>query len=421
MPFFAVGVALALALISLLLYRRLAVATRLPDAARRWVALGLGLGWLSAVVAFAMQSGLIDPHRARWAAWAGMTWLAVVWYLLLGVLMLGVLALAARIATQVRDRRTRRSRRTDSTDSADSTDCAEDVDSVDTANSSGSAGREVAAGRPAGLRLLRAGTVAVVVAALVTTAYGVHEAAQPQVTTATFTSALLPKDFDGLRIALVSDLHVGPVREESFTRRVVEQVNAQHPDLVVLAGDLSDGTVEQVGDSLTPLRDLRAPFGVVAVSGNHEFISGEADAWMRHWQSLGITVLRNEHVTLQRGATSLHVAGVNDETARENDAPNVGAALAGVTPSDFTVLVAHQPKTAESAQRRNIGLQLSGHTHGGQLWPFRYVVTLQQPMLDGFALVGDVSVFAGRGAGAWGPPVRVLAPPQLPIITLRRA
>ena len=191
-------------------------------------------------------------------------------------------------------------------------------------------------------------------------------------------------------MALISDLHVGPVREESFTRRVVNEVNAQHPDLVVLAGDLIDGRVEQVGAATDPLRDLRAPLGVVAVSGNHEVLSQEADAWLEHYASLGITVLRNSNVKLTRGGASIAVAGSNDETASGADSPNIGTTLAGVNPDAFTLLVTHQPKAAESAGGRGVDLQVSGHTHGGQLWPFRYVVTLQQPTLDGLALVGDV-------------------------------
>lgn len=339
------------------------------------IAAWLGLAAVATMVAFAMQAGVLDPHRARWVAWAGMTWLAVGWYLLLGVLALGVLGLLARVA----------------------------------------------GGRPARRRVLRLGTPLVVVAALGTTGYGLHEAAAPQITTASFSSRQLPAQFDGLRVALISDLHVGPVREESFTRRVVEEVNAQHPDLVVLAGDLIDGRVEQVSGATDPLRDLRAPLGVVAVSGNHEVLSQEADGWLAHYRSLGVTVLRNSNVELTRGDASIALAGVNDETAAGDDSPNIGTTLAGVDPDAFTLLVAHQPKAAESAAGRGVDLQVSGHTHGGQLWPFRYAVTLQQPTLDGLAMVGDVPVFTTRGAGAWGPPVRVLTPPQVPIITLRRS
>lgn len=187
----------------------------------------------------------------------------------------------------------------------------------------------------------------------------------------------------------------------------------------MLGGDLIDGKVSQVSDALAPLADLEAPLGVFAVSGNHEFISQEADAWMDHWETLGIDVLRNENVTLTRGSASIRMAGIHDETGRGPDSPNIDDALAGVPADTFTMLAAHQPKAAESGQGKGVDLQLSGHTHGGQLWPFRYAVLLQQPLVDGLGAVDDVPVLTSRGAGAWGPPVRVLAPPEIPVITLR--
>ena len=372
MSIFVAVVAALLALLTLLLHRRLAVAPDWPVPVRRLVLLLLVVGWIAVFAAFAVQGGVIDPRRARWVAWFGMTWLAFAWYLLLGVLLLGIVSLATRLA-----------------------------------------------GSQARRRTLRVGTPVVVLAALGATAYGLGEAAQPSVTAVTVRDADLPTEFDGLRVALVTDLHVGPVRDAGFTRRVVDQVNAQRPDVVVLAGDLIDGKVAQVSEALAPLAGLEAPLGVFAVSGNHEFISQEADAWMDHWETLGIDVLRNENATLTRGSATISMAGIHDETGRGPDAPNIDAALRGVAADTFTVLAAHQPKAAESARGKGVDLQLSGHTHGGQLWPFCYAVLLQQPVIDGLGTVGDVPVLTSRGAGAWGPPVRVLAPPEIPVITLR--
>jgi predicted MPP superfamily phosphohydrolase len=371
---FVAVVAALLALLTLALHRRLAVAPGWPRGARLASATLLGLTWLVTLTAFAMQSGALDPRRGRWVAWAGMTWLVLAWYLLLGVVVLGVACLAVRLARR-HDLR-----------------------------------------RP----LLRRGTPFVAAAALAATGCGVAEASQPSVTPVTVTDADLPEGMDGLRVALVTDLHTGPIRDASFTRRVVDLVNAQHPDVVVLGGDLVDGRVAQVGDVLAPLADLEAPLGVVAVSGNHEFISQEADAWLSHWETLGIRVVRNEHVTLQRGGATLTLAGVHDLTGRGSDAGDAARALEGVAPAGFTVFVAHQPRAAETVQGRGVDLQLSGHTHGGQVWPFGYLVPLQQPVVDGLADVGDVPVLTSRGAGAWGPPVRVLAPPEVPVLTLRR-
>ena len=371
--FFVVALAALLALLTVLLHRRLAVAPGWPVPVRRTVAAVLAVGWAAALSSFALQSGVVDPHRARWLAWAGLTWLALAWYLLLGVLVLGVVALATRLV------------------------------------------RRPGARRP----LLRVGTPLVVALALGTTAYGLVEASTPTVTPVAVSDADLPAEFDGLRVALVTDLHVGPVRDAGFTRRVVDQVNGQRPDVVVLGGDLVDGKVAQVADALAPLADLDAPLGVFAVTGNHEFISQEADAWMDHWETLGIDVLRNENATLTRGSASIRLAGVHDGTGRGANAPDLGRALAGVPADAFTVLAAHQPKGAEAAEGDTVDLQLSGHTHAGQLWPFRYAVLLQQPVIEGLETVGDVPVLTSRGADAWGPPVRVLAPPEIPVVTLR--
>jgi hypothetical protein len=258
----------------------------------------------------------------------------------------------------------------------------------------------------------------VIATALGATAYGLGEASMPRMTHVTVTSDHLPDAFVGMKIALITDLHVGPVRDASFTRRVVDAVNAEKPDLVVLGGDLVDGTVERAGEHLDPIRDLQAPLGVLAVSGNHEFISQEPNEWMAYWGSLGATVLRNSSVELTRGSDTITVAGVNDPMAQGADAPDVAKALDGDDPDGYTILVAHQPRQALSAEGRGVDLQLSGHTHGGQLWPFAYAVLAQQPVIDGLAPVGDVPVLTSRGAGAWGPPVRVLAPPEVPIITL---
>ncbi len=365
---------LTLALLTLALHRRLAVAPGWPRGVRLTSAALLGLTWLLTLTAFAMQSGALDPRRGRWVAWAGLTWLVVAWYLLMGVAVLGIACLAVRLVRRPDLRRT----------------------------------------------LLRVGTPLVVVAAVGATGYGVSEASQPSVTPVTVTSPDLPAGLDGLRIVLVTDLHAGPIREASFTRRVVDLVNAQRPDVVVLGGDLVDGRGAQVGEVLAPLADLRAPLGVYAVSGNHEFISQEADAWLTRWETLSIRVLRNEHVRIERGGASLTVAGVHDPTGRGTDASDAARALQGVDPAGFTLFVAHQPKTAENVQGRGVDLQLSGHTHGGQVWPFRYLVPLPQPVLDGLATVGDVPVLTSRGVGAWGPPVRVLAPPEVPVVTLRR-
>jgi predicted MPP superfamily phosphohydrolase len=372
-PFFVIVVAVVLAGLTFVIHRRLAVAPRWRGAQRRVIGLVLGLGWAAALGGFAVQSGTLDPARFRWLAWLGMTWVAVWWYLLLGVVLLGIASLAMRLTGGDR------------------------------------------------LRMLRIGTVCVAALAVGVTAHGVAAAAMPTVTPLTVTSPAVPAGVEGTRVALVTDLHVGPIRDAGFTRRVVDAVNAAEPDLVVLGGDLADGRVDQVGTALAPLADLRAPLGVVAVSGNHEYISGEPDAWLELWERLGVTVLRNSSVTVGQGDSSFTVVGISDPAGdRFDEGPDPERAFAGIDPAAWTLLVAHQPRQALDVQSRGVGLQLSGHTHGGQLWPFTYLVRLQQPMVDGLAHIGDVPVLTSRGAGAWGPPVRVLAPPEIPLVTLSR-
>jgi hypothetical protein len=373
MSVFVLVVAVVLAALTYALFRGLAVAPQWPSGVRRLVGGVLGLGWVAMLAGFAVQGGELDPRRFRWLAWLGMTFLAVWWYLLLGGCVLGLVSLVLRLR------------------------------------------------RPDRRPMLRPGSVVVGIVALGATTYGLGEAAMPSVTPATLASAGLPPSAEGTRVALVTDLHVGPIRDASFTRRVVEAINAAEPDLVVLGGDLADGRVDQVGAALAPLAELRAPLGVVAVSGNHEYLSGEPEQWLSLWERLGITVLRNSSVVVGRAGAAFTVAGLTDpQGGWFGAAPDAGTALAGTDPVGFTLLVAHQPRQALDVQGKGVDLQLSGHTHAGQLWPFTYLVRLQQPMIAGRATIGDVPVLTSRGAGAWGPPVRVLAPPEIPVITLTR-
>lgn len=377
MPIFVLVLAILLGLLSWFLYRRLAKAPDWPYAVRLALRLTLALGWALVLAAFSASDGFIDPDLMRPVTWAGMTWLSVFFYLLIGSLAVALISLVIRAVRHGRSADARR-------------------------------------------RFHRVAAPVVMVTALGATGYGLAEASMPEMSPVTVTNDHVPDSFVGVKIALITDLHVGPVRDAAFTQRVVDAVNSQQPDLVVLGGDLVDGTVEHAGEHLEPIRDLAAPLGVVAVSGNHEFISQEPDAWMAHWESLGVKVLRNERIQITRGADTITLAGINDPMGEGADAPDVPKALDGDDPEGFTVLVAHQPRQAEDAQGRDVDLQLSGHTHGGQLWPFGYAVLLQQPTVDGLTPVGDIPVLTSRGAGAWGPPVRVLAPPEVPIITLGR-
>jgi len=274
----------------------------------------------------------------------------------------------------------------------------------------------------------------VVVASTLVTSFGVVAARQPRLTDVTLTAADLPAAFAGFRIALITDVHAGPGVSQAFVDRLVDQVNAARPDLIVIAGDLVEQTVARTGSTLDALSRLEAPYGTVVTTGNHEFLSGDVDAWLARWRAQGLTVLDNSGLQLTRAGVSIDVLGIDDAQGGGAHAPDLRAAAAQLaatfgTPGDgagrFRVLVAHEPRQASAdddlAARLGVDVQLSGHTHGGQLWPFGYAVRLQQPVIAGVQTVGGVTVVTSRGAGTWGPPVRVLADPEVVLVTLRPA
>jgi hypothetical protein len=157
------------------------------------------------------------------------------------------------------------------------------------------------------------------------------------------------------------------------------------------------------------------------VTGNHEYYSG-TESWCQHLQTLGIRVLRNERVTIGNGDDGFDLAGVDDhEAKRFGGESNVAKAVMGRDPSRELVLLAHQPRSAFAADRHGVGLQLSGHTHGGQIWPWNYLVYLQQPVVAGLARVGRTVVYVSRGTGYWGPPMRLNAPAEITKIVLESA
>jgi hypothetical protein len=235
--------------------------------------------------------------------------------------------------------------------------------------------------------------------------------------------ARLPRALDGFAIVQLSDIHVGPTIGRDFIAGLVSRVNALHPDLVAITGDLVDGTVEGLANAVAPLGALESKHGTFFVTGNHEYYSGAAE-WCAHLRTLGVHVLRNERVRIGDGANSFELVGVDDWHSR-GMAPGHGAdlagALAGYDRAKESVLLAHQPKQAIQAAELGVGLQLSGHTHGGQLWPFTYLVRLQQPFIAGLDRLKDLTIYTSRGTGYWGPPMRVGAPPEITKIILRAA
>lgn len=355
------------------LHRRLAVA---PDLGRRWQR-GADVALAAGVVLYVAASALLrrgDPAVTRPVVWLGMTTIAVVLYLTIGLVVLALVAAALRLA-----------------------------------------------GRPdTRARVLRVGTPAVAALALLVTASGVVAATRPAVRTTEVELAALPAAYDGLRVVLVTDLHVGALHDASWARRIVDLVAAQDPDLVLLGGDLVDGHPEDVADELAPLADLDAPLGVHGVIGNHELITGQADArrWIEVYEALGVDVLANESVELAEG---LVLAGVHDRTGTDDLAPDPERALAGVDPDDLVLYLVHEPRqVADLPRDSGVDLALAGHTHGGQLWPVTWLAGLGDPVVQGLGDVDGVPTLVSRGVGTSGPPVRVLAPAQVDLVVLRR-
>ena len=231
----------------------------------------------------------------------------------------------------------------------------------------------------------------------------------------------LPASLSGFTIAQISDLHVGPTIRRGYVEAVVDAVNALEADLVAVTGDLVDGAVAELAPHTAPLARLTARHGIYFVTGNHEYYSGVA-AWVRELDRLGLRVLMNEHVVVQRDGASLVVAGVTDYGAHHyhvSHRSDPARALAGA-PADASVrvLLAHQPRSAFEAARAGYDLQLSGHTHGGQFVPWNWFVRFWQPFTAGLHRLGSLWVYVSRGTGYWGPPKRLGAPSEITRIRL---
>ncbi|WP_055599743.1 metallophosphoesterase [Streptomyces aureus] len=253
-------------------------------------------------------------------------------------------------------------------------------------------------------------------AAVGTVGYGTYGVLRgPRIKRVTVPLAKIPRAAHGYRIAVVSDIHLGPILGRAHTQRIVDTINSTQPDLIAVVGDLVDGTVENLGSAAEPLARLRARHGSFFVTGNHEYFSG-ADAWVDHVRELGLRPLRNERVEVAAG---FDLAGVEDIAGEsEGQGPDFGRALGDRDRARAAVLLAHQPIVVHDAVRHGVDLQLSGHTHGGQLWPGNYLAELANPTVAGLERYGDTQLYVSRGAGAWGPPVRVGAPSDITIVEL---
>ncbi len=236
----------------------------------------------------------------------------------------------------------------------------------------------------------------------------------------------LPEAFEGFTIAQISDIHVGPTIKRPFVEKMVARVNWRlNADVIAITGDIVDGSVRELSSHTAPLADLAARYGTYAVTGNHEYYSG-AGPWVAELRSsaLGTHVLMNEHVVIERGGASLALAGVTDYSAHRFDPSQRSdpqRAVFGAPRDSVKVLLAHQPRSASAAAKAGYDLQLSGHTHGGQFWPWNLFVRLQQPFTAGLNRLGKMWVYINRGTGYWGPPMRFGIPSEITRIRLVRA
>jgi predicted MPP superfamily phosphohydrolase len=224
---------------------------------------------------------------------------------------------------------------------------------------------------------------------------------------------------DGFRLVTFSDAHLSSTYGGRRFERVVELVNEQRPDAVAIVGDLVDGELTHLREEVAPLADLVSEQGVFFVPGNHEHYV-DTRAWLRHLPTLGVHVLRNERVALGRGGPTFDLAGIDDVPPDGADpAAQLDAALDGRDESTPVVLLAHEPVLIDAAEAAGVDLQLSGHTHGGQLWPLDYAIRLSQPVTEGYRRYGDTQLYVTSGVGFWGPPMRVGARPVVIVVELR--
>jgi predicted MPP superfamily phosphohydrolase len=425
---FGTVVLLAMLLLHGYLWFRLVRSTTLPGRIRRRLTVLTVVLMLLPVMAISLRR-ILPLDAAAPLDWLAFSWLGIAFYAFLALLVLEPVRWlgnaflrrrAQEVVTSGGPEGLREERRTGSTAEGDGTwprgrpeaDSAHGRPEADSAHSI-----------PRRLFLARSVAVTAGVVALGTAGTGAYVAnSAPAVRRVPITLAGLDPALSGLRIVTFSDAHLSATYGGRRFERLVEIVNEQRPDVVAIVGDLVDGTVAELREEAAPLADLVSEQGVYFVTGNHEYFTG-TEEWMRHLPTLGIDVLRNERVAIGRGGASFDLAGIDDRTAERSGVPghgaDIAAALDGRDDDTPVVLLAHQPWMIDQARAAGVDLQLSGHTHGGQLWPFDYAIRLDQPAVEGLSRHGDTQLYVTTGAGYWGPAMRVGARPEVTVVELR--
>jgi predicted MPP superfamily phosphohydrolase len=395
------------------LWRRLVAATAVPGSPVRRA----GTAFFIAAPVLAVVGLLIESLPVPWTvkrvlAWPGYLWLALFLYLLLAVL---VGEIARPLLTRWLARRDAEPALAPAL-AAPAMAAPAGAAPVQDAESGPTGGPAVTPALLSRRRFVsRVIGGAAAAAAVGTVGYGTWNVVKgPAVKRLTVPLAKLPRNAHGFRIAVVSDIHLSPVLGRGFAQRVTDTINATQPDLIAVVGDLVDGDVDELAESVEPLRGLRSRHGTFFVTGNHEYYSG-ADQWVEKVRELGWQPLENARTAMP----GFDLAGVNDLGGESSGhGPDFGKALGARDPARAAILLAHQPVVIHDAVRYGVDLQLSGHTHGGQMWPATYIAEAANPTNAGLERYGDTQLYVTRGAGAWGPPVRVGAPSDVTIVQL---
>ncbi len=386
---FIVVLSAVLALMNVYLWKRLVKDTTRPGSTRR-ILTGVLISFALLLVATLVVPRFAGVAKSGWYAWPGYLWFGLTVYLFLTLLVLEPVRLTLRRLVKGRPNEA----------------------TAPAKNERPALNRRMFIARSSAVAAGAASVSLVGIGAA--TALGPPDLLQVPVRLRRLDPALR-----GFRIAVVSDIHLGPLAGRAHTARIVDTINAAEPDLVAIVGDLVDGTVGELGAAAEPLRDLSAPQGTFFVTGNHEYFVDDTASWLTELERLGVQPLRNENTVIRRGAAAFDLVGVNDIAGEQRaQPPDFDRALTGVDASRPTILLAHQPVLVSEAAARGLDLQLSGHTHGGQMWPFHYVVRMVQPSLAGLSRMDGTQLYVTRGAGFWGPPVRIGAPPDVTVVTL---
>ena len=420
MPFYHVPLSVVLSLLHWFVWRRVVKPSMAPGPRRRAVAVLLIAGD-AFMVATLLASTRLPREWSALYSWPGYVWFALFFYFIIAVLVLEIPRLALRWWVR------RDPRPADGTET--SPEVSPEVSPEAAAEGSPEVSRDVSAGVSAegspgiSRRTFVARSVGAVagLTSLGAVGYGMPVAlGDPELKNVRIRLPRLDSRASGCRIALISDLHLGALLGRSFTERVVELVNSTRPDMVAIAGDLVDGRVEHLAEAAEPLRDLRSTHGTYFVTGNHEYYY-RYEEWVEYVRTLGIATLLNERTTIDHHGGLFELAGLIDPNSTVEGiqpGPDLPKTLDGWDRDRALVMLAHQPASLEEVAAEGVDLQLSGHTHGGQIAPFNLLVKALEGSVAGLSRHGGTQLYITRGAGFWGPPVRVGAPPDITVVEL---